>query len=499
MNFNSLIFIIFFPVVLLLYWLLPHRFRWILLLAASYYFYMSWNPWLIFLILAITLISYLSGLFISKSEKKAVKKTWLIISIVMSIGSLIFFKYFNFLLQNAINFLNLFSLHIESVSLNIILPIGISFYTFQTLSYVIDIYKGKCEAEKHLGYYALYVCYFPQLVAGPIERPNDLIPQLKMEHKFNKEDVLTGLRIFLVGFFYKCAVADVVGIFVNNVFNDVMNSTTLSIFLAGFLFSVQMYCDFAGYSEIATGCARMMGIKLSRNFNRPYMSKSYSDFFRRWHMTLTSWFTTYVYIPLGGNRKGKVRHIINIFIVFLLCGLWHGANWTYVIWGLYAAFFMSIETLLKKPVTNLLKRKGIDPESKLMISLRVVGMYFILIPAALIFRSRDLIEAGTILGRLFTTWGFTADYFDASMKNLGLSAMFIVLITLLIVGEVYIFHYGELGREQSLDYTKFTRENARSLQVHRYMVALYLILIIAICWIACLGTGASSAFQYFQF
>ena len=499
MNFNSLIFLIFLPIVLLLYWLLPNRFRWVLLLLASYYFYMSWNPWLIFLILAITLVSYLSGLFISKSEKKAVKKTWLIISIVISVGSLIFFKYFNFLLQNAINFLNLFTLHIESVALNIILPIGISFYTFQTLSYVIDIYKGKTEAEKHLGYYALYVCYFPQLVAGPIERPKDLIPQLKAEHKFDKDEFLTGLRIFLVGFFYKCAVADVIGIFVNNVFNDIGNSTTVSIFLAGFLFSVQMYCDFAGYSEIATGSARMMGIKLSRNFNRPYMSKSYSDFFRRWHMTLTSWFTTYIYIPLGGSRKGKVRHIINIFIVFLLCGLWHGANWTYVLWGLYAAFFMSLETLLKEPVGNLFKKKGIDPESKLMISLRVVGMYFILVPAALIFRSVNVEQAGIVLARLFTTWGFTADYFDDSMKNLGLNAMFIVLITLLIVGEVYIFHYGELGRDKPLDYSGFSRENACSLRAHRYMVSLYLILIIAICWIACLGTGASSAFQYFQF
>ena len=499
MNFNSLIFLIFLPVVLLLYWLLPHRFRWVLLLAASYYFYMSWNPWLIFLILSITLVSYLSGIFISKTESKKVKKFWLILTIVICVGTLIFFKYFNFLLQNAINFLNLFSLHIESVALNIILPIGISFYTFQTLSYVFDIYKGKCEAEKHFGYYALFVCYFPQLVAGPIERPKDLIPQLKTPHKFNKDDFLTGLRILLVGFFYKCAVADVVGVFVNNVFNDVMNGTTLSIFLAGFLFSVQMYCDFAGYSEIATGAARMMGIKLSRNFNRPYMSKSYSDFFRRWHMTLTRWFTTYVYIPLGGNRKGMARHIVNIFIVFLLCGLWHGANWTYVVWGLYAAFFMSLETLLKEPVGNLLKRKGIDPDGRLLICLRVIGMYFILVPAALIFRSSDLAQAGTILGRLFTTWGFSMEYFNASMNNLGLNGMSIVLITLLIIGEVYIFHYGELGRETALDYSSLSKENARSLQAHRYMVALYLILLIGVCWIACLGTGASSAFQYFQF
>ena len=499
MNFNSLIFLIFLPVVLLLYWIIPHKYRWILLLAASYYFYMCWNVWLIFLILATTLVSYLAGIFINKSEKKGVKKAWLITTIVVSIGALIFFKYFNFLIQSAIDFLNLFSLHIDSFALNIILPIGISFYTFQTLSYVIDVYKGKFEAEKHLGYYALFVCYFPQLVAGPIERPKDFIPQLKAEHKFDKEEFFTGFRIFLVGFFYKCAVADILGVYVNNVFGDVANANTLSIFLGGFLFTVQMYCDFAGYSEIATGCARMMGIKLSRNFDRPYMPTSYSDFFRRWHMTLTRWFTTYVYIPLGGNRKGLPRHIVNIFIVFLLCGLWHGANWTYAVWGLYAAFFMSLEVLLRKPVGNFFRKRGIDPDSQIMTCLRVVGMYFILIPAAIIFRSVDLAQAGTLLGKLFTTWGFSEEYFDAAMKNLGMGTMAIILTTLLIVIEVYIFHYGEIGRDYREDLSSLSRENARSLTAHRYMVALYLILIIAVTWIAALGTGASSAFQYFQF
>ncbi|MBQ2069952.1 MAG: MBOAT family protein [Bacilli bacterium] len=287
MNFNSLAFLIFLPVVLLLYWVLPHRFRWVLLLVASYYFYMSWNPWLIFLILATTLVSYLSALFMGKSEKKGWKRFWLIFTIVVCIGSLIFFKYFNFLIKSATDFLNLFSLHINSFSLDIVLPIGISFYTFQTLSYVIDVYRGKFEAERHIGYYALFVCYFPQLVAGPIERPKDLIPQLKQEHRFDLDDFFVGLRILLVGFFYKCAVADVFGIFVNKAFADVSSGNTLSMFLTGFLFTIQMYCDFAGYSEIATGAARMMGVKLSRNFNRPYMCTSYSDFFRRWHITLT--------------------------------------------------------------------------------------------------------------------------------------------------------------------------------------------------------------------
>ena len=243
----------------------------------------------------------------------------------------------------------------------------------------------------------------------------------------------------------------------------------------------------------------MMGIKLSRNFNRPYMPTSYSDFFRRWHMTLTSWFTTYVYIPLGGSRKGKVRHVVNIFIVFLLCGLWHGANWTYAVWGLYAAFFLSVESLLREPVGNFFKNKGIDVNSKLMTALRVVGMYFILVPGAIIFRSSDLAQAGALLGRLFTTWGISAEYVNAAMKNLGMNSMVIILSTLCIVCEVYIFHYGEINRVFPEDLSLLSREDARSLNVHRYMTALYLILIIGICWIALLGTGASSEFQYFQF
>lgn len=499
MNFNSLAFLIFLPVVLLLYWILPHRFRWVLLLVASYYFYMSWNPWLIFLILATTLVSYLAGIFIGKSEKKGVKRLWLVLTIIISIGALIFFKYFNFLLQSAIDFLNLFSLRLNSVSLNIILPIGISFYTFQTLSYVIDVYKGKFKPEKHLGYYALFVCYFPQLVAGPIERPGDLIPQLKEPHKLNFDDLLVGFRILLVGFFYKCAVADVLGIYVNKVFADVSNANALSIFLAGFLFSVQMYCDFAGYSEIATGAARMMGVKLSRNFNRPYMCTSYSDFFRRWHITLTRWFTYYIYIPLGGNRKGTARRIINTFIVFLLCGLWHGANWTYLLWGLYAAFFLNLEGLIKKPIGNFLRKKGINTGSKVVVALRVVGMYFILIPAAIIFRASDLQQAGQMLGMLFTTWGFSPEYFSAAMANLGMSVLVILQVILSIVAEVLVWHFGEIGRDAPEDLSSLPPAEAKSIRAHRLLTTAYLVLAIGVCWVALLGSGASSAFQYFQF
>ena len=289
MNFNSLHFLIFLIVVVLLYWLLPHKMRWALLLVASYYFYMSWNVWLVFLILGTTIVSYGAGILISKTNNGALKKFYLITTLVVCLGVLFFFKYFDFLMGSVIDFLNLFSMNLDDFALNLILPVGISFYTFQTLSYVIDVYAGKFEAEKHFGYYALFVCYFPQLVAGPIERPGDLLPQLKKEHKFSSDDMAAGLRIMLYGFFLKCVLADFFGIFVNNVFGNLDKANSLAVFSAGLLFVLQMFGDFAGYSLIATGTARMMGVKLSRNFDRPYLATSYTDNFQSCHIKLTPW------------------------------------------------------------------------------------------------------------------------------------------------------------------------------------------------------------------
>ena len=498
MNFNSWQFLIFLPVVLILYYLVPHKFRWVLLLAASYYFYMSWNPTLIFLILGTTLVSYLAGLLMEKTEKKALRRFLLIFTLVICLGVLIFFKYFDFLMQNVTAFLRLFTPDLNWTALNLILPIGISFYTFQTLSYVIDVYKGKFKAEKHFGYYALFVSFFPQLVAGPIERPGDLIPQLRAEHKLNADDLFCGLRIMLVGFFYKCVVADFLGVYVNNVFSNVGEANALSVFLGGFLFTTQMYCDFAGYSEIATGAARMMGIRLSRNFDRPYMSTSYSDFFRRWHITLTRWFTEYVYIPLGGNRKGIARRILNTFIVFLLCGLWHGANWTYVLWGLYAAFFLNLETLLKKPFAALRKKWGEPKNPALLRAGKIIGMYFILIPAAIIFRAENVGHAGQLLGKLFTGFGFGASYFESAMQNLGVNAPILIQLVLCIVCEVILWHFAEIGRDQP-EPPLSPDGQGNSLVARRAIVSVYIILAVALCWIALASSGDVSAFQYFQF
>lgn len=306
MSFNSWQFLIFLSLVVLVYWLLPHRARWAMLLVASYIFYMSWNVWLIVLIMITTVTAYGFAIGIEGPRSVRLKKLFLAITLIICLGLLVFFKYINFLIESVVGVIRLFNAEQDDIALNILLPVGISFYTFQTLSYVIDVYRGDYKSERHFGYFALYVSYFPQLVAGPIEKPQTLLPQLRREHKFNEEDMLEGGRWLLSGFFRKCVVAGFCGIFVNRVYVDLGSSSGLAVLVASALFLIQIYNDFAGYSEIAMGSARLMGVKLSKNFDKPLTSTSYTEFFRRWHITLNQWFTQYVYIPLGGNRKGTV-------------------------------------------------------------------------------------------------------------------------------------------------------------------------------------------------
>ena len=497
MTFNSLQFLIFLPVVIILYFIVPHKFRWLILLIASYYAYMSWNPWLVFLILATTLVSYLAGIFIPKTQNQKVKKLLLAITIIVCLGILIFFKYFNFLLGSVISFLNLFSMNIHSVALDIILPIGISFYTFQTLSYVIDVYKGKFEPEKHFGYFALYVSFFPQLVAGPIERPENLLPQLKAEHKLNKEDLLAGLQLLAVGFFRKCVVADFCGVFVNNVFADLESANTLSLIAAGALFMVQLYCDFGGYSEIAAGSARMMGIKLSKNFDRPFSELTLSKSMRRWHMTLTSWFLDYVYIPLGGNRKGKFRQILNVFIVYMLCGLWHGANWTFVLWGLFAGLIMVIEGLIKNPIRNFAKKHNINCHRPWINVIRRTLVFSILIFSAFLFRAQNISQIGVIYSRIFTSFGFGLDYFNAALSSLGMKVIDILEIAL-ILGVMYKLY--DLAYDDS--FIVVNENGQMAINKNKYfknIIICLMVVAVALGWFMLISKEAVSQFVYFQF
>ena len=486
MNFNSLAFLIYLPTVVGVYWLLPFKYRKYWLLAASYFFFGYWNPAFLILLFISTAIDYCCSRGMENNrDKPLVMNLLLLTSVVMNLGLLFTFKYADFFAETGNSICALLSIPYRVPLLNLILPVGITFYTFQTMSYTIDVYRGDFHAAKDPITFALYVTYFPQLVAGPIESPGNLLPQLAKEHFWNKEDFVAGIRIMLCGFFRKCVVADFCGIHVNAVFADLENSNALAIVLAGSLFCIQMYCDFAGYSEIAAGCARMMGVRLMRNFDRPYLSQSYTEFFRRWHISLNQWFTSYVYIPLGGSRKGKARKLINMVIVFALCGLWHGARWTYVLWGLYAAFWLCLESVL-----DIRKRFGPEWDNSLGRLVRRCGTFLIFIPAALLFRAESLEQIVTIFSRMVTQIGFSATYVAESFASLDMNLLTMLQIVLSIVAMAKIYRLTEYDITVSSEDTPYFQ---------RVTGIGYLILLIALCWIALLATDAAAGFAYFQF
>ena len=328
MLFNSLEYAVFLPCVFLLYWLLPHKLRWPLLLTASYYFYMSWNAKYVVLIATTTLVSYACARWIEKAEDKKRKKAAVALALGVSLGILYLFKYFNF----SLDLLERLSPH-RFARLHYLLPVGISFYTFQTLSYVLDVYRGEVKAEKNLGVYATFVSFFPQLVAGPIERTKNLMPQITAPKRFDYGAATYGVRLILWGLYKKMVIADNLAVYADRVFGNVQGYSGCGLFLVSLFFSLQIYCDFSGYSDIARGSAKLLNIELMENFKSPYFSASIREFWSRWHISLSTWFRDYVYIPLGGNRVSKPRNILNNLITFLVSGLWHGANLTFLFWG----------------------------------------------------------------------------------------------------------------------------------------------------------------------
>ncbi|MGE4569241.1 MAG: MBOAT family protein, partial [Bacteroidales bacterium] len=333
MLFNSLHFLVYFILVLSLYYALPHSKRWILLLGASCYFYMAFVPVYILILGFTIVVDYIAGIYIEKAEGNR-RKLFLIISLIANIGVLGFFKYYNFLNRSLSSFLQLgFDMATPLPYLSILLPIGLSFHTFQAMSYTIEVYRGAHKAERHFGIYALYVMFFPQLVAGPIERPQNLLPQFRTSKFFQAEGFRQGLAQVAMGFFKKVVIADRLAMAVDHAYATSPEQSGLSMAIAAFFYSFQIYCDFSGYSDIAIGSARMMGFKLMTNFNAPYLAKSLTEFWKRWHISLSTWFKDYLYISLGGNRVSAAKVYRNLFIVFLISGLWHGANWTFVIWG----------------------------------------------------------------------------------------------------------------------------------------------------------------------
>lgn len=336
MLFNSIEFCFFFPIISILYFFCTHKIckniiSQILLLAASLFFYACWNPSYLALILISVAITYLSGIYMEKHEAK--KKIILTFSLVSNLAILFFFKYYNFFADSVHSACTFLGCEINIPNFNVLLPVGISFYTFQALGYSIDVYNGKISAEKNFITYALFVTFFPQLVAGPIERTKNLLDQFKIDYKIDYDRITSGLKLCAWGYFKKVVVADRLAIYVNGIYNNVDGATGSALVLATFFFAFQILCDFSGYSDIAIGVSRILGFKLMKNFNRPYFSKSIPEFWRRWHISLSTWFKDYLYIPMGGNRCGTVRRYFNLFTTFFVSGIWHGAAWHYIIWG----------------------------------------------------------------------------------------------------------------------------------------------------------------------
>ncbi len=405
MLFNSFEFFIFFPLVTIAYFMIPHKCRWALLLGASYYFYMAWKPQYIILIIISTVIDYFASIMMEKQNTKKKRRMFLYLSLASNLGMLFFFKYFNFFNDSISAVMKLFTLEYSIRSFDILLPMGISFYTFQTLSYTIDVYRGRRKAERHFGIFALYVTFFPQLVAGPIERSDRLLPQFYEKHEFDYNRIVSGLRRMLWGFFKKMVIADGIAIIVDRVYDSPQQFYGFPLIVATVCFAIQIYCDFSGYSDIAIGSARILGFDLMENFKTPYFSKSISEFWKRWHISLSSWFQDYVYIPLGGNRVRIERVYFNLFITFLVSGLWHGADWTFVIWGALHGVYLVIGRIIKPIKDKIIKSTRIDAIPILHGIIQRIITFSLVCYGWIFFRANSLSDAVYISKNLFKGLG----------------------------------------------------------------------------------------------
>ena len=480
--FNSWQFLLFLFVVFFSYFLLPKKIRHYFLLAASYFFYGFWNWHLIFLILTTTIVSYGAGLLIGKNkERKALRVVLLVLTLVVCLGSLFFFKYFNFVADSVVSLINAFGGNAKFDPLNIILPVGISFYTFQTLSYVIDIFSGKIEAEKNPIYYALYVSFFPQLVAGPIERPENLLPQFKEKSDINLANVSIGLRFMIQGFVKKIVIADFLSTFVNRAFNDLNGTNGLVLAVGTLCFALQIYGDFSGYSDIAFGTAKLFNINLSKNFDRPYRSRSIQEFWRRWHISLSTWFRDYLYIPLGGSKVGWARWALNVTIVFFLSGLWHGAALTFIIFGLLHAFYQIVGRATKKPRDALWRKLKVDPEGRPVKILRTFITFLLICLAWIPFRANSIGDMVTIYRNVFSNWSFDFGYL---VNVFDLQGIRILLLCLAVVAYFVADHIAVLPFKKT-----WVKD------------VVYIVLIwgIMAAFIYLKSTNMDSTFIYFQF
>lgn len=510
--FNSLQFLIFFPVVTTLYFLLPHRWRWLLLLTASCYFYMCFIPiYLLILVVTIT-VDYVAGIYLDRCDRiepldafhtvsdylggygrqqqqAILKKRILLASILCNVGMLFFFKYFNFANSNLAQLAATLDWNYPIKHLAIILPIGLSFHTFQSMSYTIEVYRGKFNAERNFGLFALYVMFYPQLVAGPIERPQNLLPQFHQPKQFDYALLKSGLKLMAWGFFKKLVIADRVADYVNSVYNAPLGQHGLTLITATVLFAVQIYCDFSGYSDIAIGAARVMGFKLMTNFNVPYIALSIKEFWSRWHISLSTWFKDYLYFPLGGNRVSTTRHYLNLFIVFLVSGIWHGANWTFIIWGALHGIYQILTVLTERAGEQLRHLLGIARLPVVDRGVRMAITFTLVCFAWIFFRAATLGDAWQIIRTIVVNTRFTRDDLLAALLPFSgdNTAVSHALCTLMLLG---VFIVAELwGRPW---YARL-RLAPSTYYVRQLAWASFVVLILT------MGRFAQNSFIYFQF
>jgi alginate O-acetyltransferase complex protein AlgI len=483
MLFNSVDYLIFFPVVVALYFAFPAKWRWVLLLLASYFFYMCWKAEYVILIMVTTLIDYFVAIKISESGTKKKKKQWLILSIIVNLGMLAGFKYLNFF-SGSMNWLfGELNITQEFPVLNILLPVGISFYIFQSLSYTIDVYRGSVKPERHPGIFAVYVSFFPQLVAGPIERSSNLIPQFYDIHRFSQQKMVSGLKLMLWGFFKKVVIADRLGMFVGKVYENPDQFNGLPVILATVLFAFQLYCDFSGYTDIARGSARIMGFDLMINFNRPLIARSLRDFWNRWHISLTTWFRDYLLYSLPYIKNKKILMSLmyrNLIITYLLMGLWHGASWNFVIFGLLNGVLLVVETITERQRNWLFEKSGLDKVPVLKGFISNIITFLILISTMVFFRAKSLDECGMIF----------SNSFDFSNTGLALKAIlkdYEVLFGILMVIFLMIAEY----LHEKYDLVRFVAKKPVAIRWAGYIGFVFFVLL--------MGVLHKQAFLYFQF
>jgi D-alanyl-lipoteichoic acid acyltransferase DltB (MBOAT superfamily) len=434
MFFNSLSFAVFLPIVFVLYWFVFNKTKSsqnLLLIVASYYFYSCWDWRFLFLLVFSTFLDYYTGIRIERSKTEIGRKFWFWLSISVNLGFLGVFKYYNFFAASLSQLLNGVGLQTSPLLLNVILPVGISFYTFHGLSYVIDIYLKRIKAEYNFIDYSLFVSYFPLLVAGPIERATHLLPQVKVKRTFDYDKAKEGVYQMIWGLFKKVVIADTCATYANAIFDHYSSMNSLSLLLGAFYFAFQIYGDFSGYSDMALGMSKLFGLDLLRNFNYPYFSRDIAEFWRRWHISLSSWFRDYVYIPLGGSKGSKFKQVRNVFVIFLLSGFWHGANWTFLAWGFINAVYFLPLLLLHKNRSNIETVQLQWDLGSVKVVFSILSTFALTCLAWVFFRAKTIGIAFDYIGRIFTNRNFSSQY----LENERYSYEFLLLIFIFILVE----------------------------------------------------------------